>query len=144
MNIKNPKIWWPIGHGGQPLYELLLTVPSSSNNYVDLNRHASIGIRNITHIHDPFYFIVNGYPIYMKGSSVVPMDYYPSRIYENQEIDWLIQSAIKSNLNTLRLWGGGNYMSDHFFDEADRLGLMIWHDMMFSCRYYPYYDQAYI
>lgn len=125
------------------MYELTVTVQSSPTN-LEVSRTINIGIRNLTHVHDPFHFIINGYPVFMKGSSILPMDYYPKRIFDDKEIDWFMETAIKSNFNTLRIWGGGNYMSDHFFNEADRLGILIYQDMMFGCKYYPYYDSEFI
>lgn len=75
---------------------------------------------------------------------MVPMDYYPSRMLEETEIDWLVDSAIASNINLLRIWGGGVYLSDYFYTKADRAGLMIWHDLMFSCKVYPTHSQAFV
>lgn len=82
--------------------------------------------------------------MYMKGANQVPMDYYPDRMNDKVELRWLIDSAVKANLNVLRIWGGGNYMPDYFYDYADRRGIMIWQDMMFSCRFYPYTDEYYV
>ena len=109
-----------------------------------LSKSVQIGIRNVTFIKSPFHFKINGYPIYMKGANQVPMDYYPSRMHNKTEVKWFLDQAVKANLNILRIWGGGMYMSDYFYEYADRIGLMIWQDMMFSCRFYPYNDIDYV
>ena len=140
--MKNPQVWWPVGHGKQLLYNLNLTVNSSEVGV--LTKSVQIGIRNVTFIKSPFHFKINGYPIYMKGANQVPMDYYPSRMHNKTEVKWFLDQAVKANLNILRIWGGGMYMSDYFYEYADRIGLMIWHDMMFSCRFYPYTDIDYV
>jgi len=73
----------------------------------------------------------------MKGANMVPMDYYPSRMNSEIELKWLLLSAFEANINILRIWGGGVYLNDKFYELADESGMMIWHDMMFSCEVYP-------
>ena len=84
-----------------------------------------------------FYFKINEVPLFIKGSNIVPLDYFPSRMFQEQELKWLFESAQTSNLNLFRVWGGGMYMTDRFYEMADELGMLIWHDMMFSCKFYP-------
>lgn len=83
-----------------------------------------------------FYFKVNGRAIFMKGSNWIPADALRDRV-TNATIDEYLQAAIDANINILRVWGGGGYESDHFYQTCDRLGLMIWHDLMFACAMYP-------
>lgn len=109
-----------------------------------LKKSVHIGIRNVTFVQNQFHFIINGHPYYMKGANQVPMDYYPDRLQNKQEVMWLLDSASKANFNIIRVWGGGNYMTDFFYDYADSIGIMIWQDMMFSCRFYPYTDDYYV
>ena len=80
----------------------------------------------------------------MKGANQVPMDYYPSRMFNRTEVKWLIDSSADANMNILRIWGGGMYMTDYFYEYADRIGMMVWQDMMFSCRFYPYSNEDYL
>lgn len=80
----------------------------------------------------------------MKGANMVPMDYYPSRMKSEDEIRWLMLSAQEANINILRIWGGGMYLNDNFYEMADRAGMMLWHDMMFSCKVYPMHSQEFI
>ena len=91
-----------------------------------------------------FYFKVNGEEVYMSGANMVPMDYYPSRMYADEELDWMMESAIAANINVLRIWGGGMYLSDSFYSKADEHGLMIWHDLMFSCKIYPMHSEEFV
>ena len=73
----------------------------------------------------------------MKGANMVPLDYYPNRMNSDKEIKWFLLSAQEANINILRIWGGGVYLNDNFYELADQMGMMIWHDMMFSCEVYP-------
>ena len=68
----------------------------------------------------------------------MPLDYYPSRMMDSRELEWLFVSAFAANMNVLRIWGGGMYMTDEFYEMADQTGMMIWHDMMFSGKFYPF------
>ena len=74
---------------------------------------------------------------------MVPMDYYPSRMFDESELQWLFKSAKEANYNLLRIWGGGVYLNDRFYELADQYGIMVWQDMMFSCRFYPMLDEDY-
>ena len=74
----------------------------------------------------------------------MPLDYYPSRMMDSRELEWLFVSAFAANMNVLRIWGGGMYMTDEFYEMADQTGMMIWHDMMFSCKFYPFYEDAFV
>lgn len=91
-----------------------------------------------------FYFRINGEQVYMRGANMVPIDYFPQREKSKDEIDWLIESALEANINVLRIWGGGVYLPDYFYERADERGLMIWHDLMFSCKIYPMHSQKFI
>lgn len=73
-----------------------------------------------------FYFKINEVPIYIKGSNMVPIDYYPDRMYDEEYLQWLFHSALEANFNTLRIWAGGLYLTDRFYEMADEKGLLIW------------------
>lgn len=75
---------------------------------------------------------------------MVPMDYYPSRMNNEEELQWMITSAVEANINVLRIWGGGMYLPDRFYELADQAGLMIWHDLMFSCKIYPMHSAEFV
>ena len=80
----------------------------------------------------------------MKGANQVPMDYYPDRMKSDREIAWLMKSAMEANFNIIRIWGGGMYMNDNFYEQADKLGMMIWQDTMFGCKFYPFDDPDFV
>ena len=73
-----------------------------------------------------FYFKINEVPIYMKGANQVPLDYYPDRMKNKTELEWLMISAAQANFNIIRIWGGGMYLDDDFYELADQYGMMIW------------------
>lgn len=75
---------------------------------------------------------------------MVPMDYYPDRMKNDTELEWLFLSAAKANYNVIRVWGGGIYMDENFYEMADRYGMLVWQDMMFSCKFYPFLDKTFI
>ena len=91
-----------------------------------------------------FFFKVNDIEVFIKGANMVPIDYFPKRMFQTEELEWLFESAQASNLNLLRLWGGGMYMTDEFYEMADSKVFLIWQDTMFSCKFYPYMDQSFI
>ena len=105
-------------------------------------KEIKIGIRTIEVIHEKdsigksFYFKLNGIPVFMKGANYIPLDNFPSRVtkdrYEN-----CIQTAVDANMNMLRVWGGGIYENDEFYDLCDQKGLLVWQDFMFACSLYP-------
>ena len=129
------QLWWPNGYGNQTLYTL------SVYNQWQLIGSRSIGFRTVElaqHSYGPnikglsFYFVINGQPIYVKGSNWIPPDAFQERVTD-ERLERLLGSAKLANMNMLRVWGGGIYERDSFYDIADRLGIMLWHDFMFAC-----------
>lgn len=102
-----------------------------------------IGFRTIKLMQDDlgegrsFYFSVNNIPIFAKGTNLVTLNVYPEEIDNKKAIRKLIQDAVNSNMNMLRVWGGGTYLSDYFYKLADREGILIWQDFMFTTSLYP-------
>ncbi len=137
VTITQPTLWWPAGLGEQTLYPLTLTLDGQQ-------QRRQIGIRRIelvtTNPDDPsdtpFYIQVNGQPVFCRGANWIPADALPGRITEAKTLD-LLQSAVDANMNMLRVWGGGRYEPDSFYQACDELGLMLWQDFMFSCNLYP-------
>lgn len=134
--------WWPSGYGKQKLYDLTIRVTVEGET---VEKTIKIAFRFVELNEDPvegsdggkeFYFKVNGVPIYAKGANWVPADVLPERATAENITD-LLRSAKEANMNMLRVWGGGIYESDHFYDTADELGLLIWQDMMFASSQYP-------
>lgn len=137
-------LWWPNGYGAQQLYEFKLTIEQPGSGSV--NKTKRIGFRSVQLIQDPvdshpehgltFYFKINNVPVFLKGSNWIPADPFNERI-SSEKLNWLLKSTQLANMNVLRVWGGGNYESDEFYDLADQLGIMIWQDFMFACATYP-------
>lgn len=88
-----------------------------------------------------FYFEVNGHPLFMKGSNWIPADILPERSADRRRVKYLLKAARDANMNMLRVWGGGVYESDYFYELADEYGILIWQDLMFGCAMYPVFDE---
>ncbi|YBV95108.1 glycoside hydrolase family 2 protein (plasmid) [Phyllobacteriaceae bacterium JZ32] len=135
FDVVKPQLWWPAGSGEQHLYQLDIRVGA----LVETRR---IGLRRIELVTEPdevgnrFLFRVNGREIFCRGANWIPQDALPSRITPQATED-LLQSAVDVNMNMIRVWGGGFYEPDWFYDLCDRLGLMVWQDFMFACNLYP-------
>lgn len=135
VTINNPKLWWPNGHGEQPLYDLTVEVADSKVT-------KRLGLRQLEVVTEEdaiglsFKVRVNGRDIFCKGANWIPADALPSR-HTRTVMDDLLTSAQKAHMNMIRVWGGGQYETDDFYDLCDEKGILIWHDMMFSCAIYP-------
>ncbi|WP_432797142.1 beta-mannosidase [Poriferisphaera sp. WC338] len=138
IEIKKPKRWWPRGYGEQHLYDLKV---SCSSDVVS----KKIGLREVELINradevgKSMAFRVNGQDIFCKGANWIPCDALPERqtvaLYRQ-----LLEDAAAVNMNMIRVWGGGQYEKDCFYEICDELGLMVWQDFMFACSLYPAYD----
>jgi len=139
FEIKNPKLWWPNGMGEQNLHEFYFSIKSKNQTF---EKDVKIGLRTVQLIQnkdkqgESFYFEVNGKPIFIKGANYIPQDNFPSIINSNK-YEKIIQDVVKSNMNMLRVWGGGIYENDMFYNICDKYGILIWQDFMFACNFYP-------
>ena len=88
---------------------------------------------------ETFRFILNGVPIFAKGANFIPGDSIPTR-FTRDKIEYLLDTALYSNMNMIRIWGGGYYESDDFYDLCDEKGILLWQDFMFACLMYPFYE----
>ena len=135
FQIERPRLWWPAGSGRQELYDLDVTIPGD-------HARRQVGIRTVELLTDKdeagsrFAFRVNGREIFCKGANWIPADALFSRT-SPAKTEALLQSAVDANMNMIRIWGGGTYEQDWFYDACDRLGLMVWQDFMFACNLYP-------
>jgi beta-mannosidase len=133
--IADPQLWWPNGQGSQPLYTLETILDGEKTS-------RKIGLRKLEWIVEPdeidhnFKCRINGRDITMMGANWIPNDAIPSRITPEAVRD-ILESAVAANMNMLRVWGGGQYEPDWFYDLCDELGILIWHDFMFACMPYP-------
>ncbi|HEV3030880.1 MAG TPA: glycoside hydrolase family 2 protein [Polyangia bacterium] len=138
--IDKPERWWPNGLGPQKLYSLgaVLTVDGAARGA----RATRVGLRTLEVVsaHDKdgksFTLKVNGAPVFMKGANYIPSDSFVDRVTPARRRA-LLQSAADAHMNMLRVWGGGIYEDDGFYDLADELGLLVWQDFMFACSMYP-------
>ena len=135
FRVETPLLWWPNGYGGQPLYRFEVSLSHSGE--MAETRVFSIGLRTLTVLHEvdewgkSFTVCVNGLKIFVRGANYIPEDaVYPHITLEKQQ--YLVNTALKENMNCLRIWGGGYYPSDGFYDLCDRAGLLIWQDLMFA------------
>lgn len=139
INIKNPQLWWPNGYGEQPLYKL--SVMLYADGQVCDTWSKRIGLRTIKvstekdQWGNEFCFVVNGVKIFAMGANYIPQDNILSRV-SREGTEKLIQNCVQANFNCLRIWGGGYYPEDYFFDLCDEYGLLIWQDLMFACNIY--------
>lgn len=141
IDIPNPKLWYPFSHGEQPLYQMQIKVVSNSGDAL-ASVTKSFGIRRIQVIQSPleegstFYFEVNNIPIFMGGSNWIPGDSFLPRMNPERYKRW-IDLAVRGNHNMLRVWGGGIYEDNAFYNECDRRGVLVWQDFCFACGQYP-------
>lgn len=138
ITVENPKLWWVRGYGEQPLYDL--TVELIKDGVLIDTCRKRIGLRTLTvsTAKDPdgkgseFCFVINGVKIFSMGANLIPMDNLLSRVTRKRWED-LIRQALDANFNTLRVWGGGYYPDDDFFDLCDQYGILVWQDFMVAC-----------
>jgi beta-mannosidase len=140
--IKKPKLWWPNGEGEQNLY--LLKVKLVKENIVLDEIQKNVGIRNIELVlkennKSTFKFRVNNKDIYSKGVNWIPADSFLPRVNKKKYSE-LLMLAKQANMNIVRVWGGGVYEDDEFYNICDELGLLVWQDFMFACGSYPEND----
>ncbi len=139
LEVPDVALWWPRGHGDQPLHELVLTLLHGDEE-LD-RRERRIGFRTVEldttpdEHGTPFTLHVNGRPILVKGANWVPDDCFPSRV-DRTRYARSIGNAVDAGMNLLRVWGGGIYESEDFYDLCDELGVLVWQDFLFACAAY--------
>lgn len=145
LSVERPELWQPNGHGQQPLYDLILEL-REGDTVID-RRTQRIALVEIKLNQQPdewgtsFEFIVNGKPVFAKGANWIPAH---SFVNEGEALfDDLLDSAVEANMNMIRIWGGGVYELESFYEACLERGLMVWQDFMFACCTYPG-DPAYL
>ena len=139
VSVDDVDLWWPHGYGAQPLYPVVVTLcdPGGQLDCWD----ARVGFRTVTldtapdEHGTPFTLVVNGTPVFARGVNWIPDDCFPSRVTRERYAERLTQ-ARDANVNLLRVWGGGIYESEDFYDTCDELGLLVWQDFLFACAAY--------
>jgi beta-mannosidase len=148
VTVKDPQLWWPNGLGKQPLYEVRVELVDRSGKVLDVWTKR-IGLRTLAldrHADkwgESFQFVVNGVPFFAKGANWIPVDALLGRrtpeLYRT-----LVADAAAANMNMLRVWGGGLYEDDCFYDLCDEMGICVWQDFLFACMAYPTWDKAFM
>jgi beta-mannosidase len=138
--IAHPQLWWPNGLGAHPLYSLRAQL-LIEGKLID-QKNTRTGVRSLELRQQPdesgksFTFFINGIPVFAKGANWIPADSFPTRITK-EKYRQLVGSARDANMNMLRVWGGGIYESDDFYDASDEMGILVWQEFMFACSMYP-------
>jgi beta-mannosidase len=139
VSIAHPKLWWTNGLGEAFLYSLTGRVVTDSASD---SRTVATGLRTVKIVQTPdadgtsFYVELNGVPVFMKGANYIPNDSFLPRV-THEVYDRVVKSAVDTHMNMLRVWGGGTYEDDYFYDQCDRNGILVWQDFMFACSMYP-------
>jgi len=138
-------LWWPAGHGDQPLYPIEVAVyegigEDRSNPLDTWSGRVAFRTVEVDRSRDEhgtaFTFVVNGKPVFVRGANWIPDDHLLTRI-TRERLERRVDQALGANLNLLRVWGGGIYESDDFYDVCDEKGVMVWQDILLACAAYP-------
>ena len=135
IDIANPKLWYPNGYGKQDMYRFKVTLTAGGHTADEASTKS--GLRSVVlnrerdSLGRKFEFIVNGIPVFAKGASIIPFDHFPTRMTADRYRHFL-QAAADAHMNMVRLWGGGYYETQEFYDMCDELGIMVWQDFMFA------------
>ena len=143
--VKKPRLWWTNGLGEPYLYDFNTTVKAGKD---EVAQSDAIGIRSLKLITKDdaqgrsLTFELNGKPVFMKGVDMIPLDNFLPRV-SHEKYDKHVLDAKAVNMNMIRVWGGGVYEDDYFYDLCDRNGILVWQDFMFACSTYPA-DEAFL
>ena len=146
LSIDSPHLWMPNGWGEAALYAFEVSV-CVDGKLVAKKQH-QIGLRTVRVVHEKdslgmsFYFEVNGIPMFAKGTNLIPSDALLPRVTRERYVR-LLDDVQAAHMNMIRVWGGGIYEDDAFFEEADKRGILVWQDFMFACTPYPH-DPAFL
>ena len=150
LAIADPQLWWTPELGGQPLYRLEVTLLHGEQEVSRSTRR--VGLRTIALDTSPdaaepgtnfFRFVLNGVPIFARGANWIPASSFVGAL-ERPDYEVLLRAAAQANMNMLRVWGGGIYEHDAFYDLCDELGLLVWQDFMFACAPYPEHEADFV
>ncbi|HZN07084.1 MAG TPA: glycoside hydrolase family 2 protein [Pyrinomonadaceae bacterium] len=140
FSIVRPAMWWPNGLGAQPLYTFRARSIVKGRTTDEKTTRTGLRTLRLDRERDQngesFMFVINGVPVFGKGGNWIPADNFPTRITKDK-YRFLLESVRDSNMNMLRVWGGGIYEADEFYDMADEMGILVWQDYMFACSMYP-------
>ncbi len=152
FTIPHPQLWWPNGYGPQPLYHITISLRCNTAHQGETmldERRYQLGLRTLELRQEAdqwgrsFEFVVNGVRIFAKGSNWIPADSFPTRS-SDAYLEALIRGAAETHQNMLRVWGGGFFEEERFYDLCDRYGILVWQDFIFSCSVYPLDDPDFL
>lgn len=141
ISINNPMFWWTANLGDPYLYDIKVQLTDKKGDILT-EKSVKKGLRTIElvtekdKLGESFYFKLNGEPVYMKGANYIPQNSFQNWVKE-EDYDKLLDNVVESNMNMLRVWGGGIYEDDYFYELCDQKGILIWQDFMFSTAMYP-------
>lgn len=144
FELENPSLWWTHDLGNPNLYEIETSI--LKNSLIDKCKQR-IGLREIQLITNKdkwgksFYFVLNGIPLFAKGANWIPIDSFIPRGKKLGLYDMNLEYTKNANMNMIRVWGGGIYEDDYFYELCDRLGILVWQDFPFACSIYPYFEE---
>ena len=144
FDIENPILWWTHDLGDPNLYKIKTSI--LKEDFVEI-ASLKIGLRDIQLVRnldewgESFYFLLNGVPLFAKGANWIPIDCFIPRGKKLGLYPMNLNFAKEANMNMIRVWGGGIYEDDHFYELCDELGLLVWQDFPFACAIYPYHDE---
>lgn len=140
VTIENPSFWWPHNLGTPHLYAVDVRL-KNEESVLDA-KHLKHGVRTVELVTEPdalgtsFYFKINGTPVYMKGANYIPQNSLQNRVVD-ADYDKLLSNVVDANMNMLRVWGGGIYEDNLFYERCDEKGILVWQDFMYACAMYP-------
>ena len=140
FRIRRPRLWWPNGLGPQNLYTFRARLFVGDRETDSATTRTGLRTLELRQRRDQwgksFEFVINGVPVFAKGGNWIPADSFPTRV-GRERYRQLLESVRDANMNMLRVWGGGIYESDEFYELCDELGILVWQDFMFACSMYP-------
>ena len=151
FRLQNPRLWWPFSYGDQPLYKLTAILVDTTGTPVSSLVDKAVkrfGVRKVELIQRPiqdqdgtsFFFQINNVPIFITGACWIPGDSFTPKMTTEKCRSW-VTFARSSYQVMLRVWGGGIFERDEFYDACDELGVLVWQDFMFACGNYPAYPE---
>ncbi len=147
LEVPSPRLWWPTGHGAPELYTLHAEL--IVDDVIVERQMRRIGFRRVRVNQDPhpesgryFIFEINNRPIFLKGANLIPADIIFARL-DRPRYEALVGRAQEANFNFLRVWGGGVYESEDFYDLCDERGIVVWQEFIYACGKYPLHDEAF-
>ena len=139
--VENPELWWPAGYGGQPLYTYKVQLERGGK--IIAEKTGKLGFRSVRLLEKPkadaflgYELEINGKVIFAKGANWIPVECFTG-VVEDEKYEKLVNLAVDGNYNMLRVWGGGIYEKDIFYDLCDEKGILVWQDIMLACADIP-------